>query len=58
MSDWPEGQTVTIDGVEYGPDDIVPGTDKTFNDPWWSIVGPGGMTNWEVFGPGGAGGWH
>ena len=56
-SDWPEGHTVIIDGVTYGEHDIVPGTDKTFNDPWWAIVGPGGMTNWQVFGPGGAGGY-
>jgi hypothetical protein len=56
-TDWPEGHTVIIDGVTYGEDDLVPGTDKTFNDPWWAIVGPGGMTNWQVFGPGGAGGY-
>ena len=55
-STWPEGHTVTIDGVEYGAKDIVPGSDKTFDDPWWAIVGPGGMTNWQVFGPLGAGG--
>ena len=56
-STWPEGHTVTIDGVEYGAKDIVPGSDKTFDDPWWNIVGPGGMTNWQVFGPLGAGGY-
>jgi len=57
-TDWPEGHTVIIDGVTYGEDDIVPGSTRTFNDPWWAIVGPGGMTNWQVFGPGGAGGYR
>ena len=56
-TDWPEGHTVLIDGVRYGADDIVPGSDKTFDDPWWAIIGPGGMTNWQVFGPGGYGGY-
>lgn len=56
-TDWPEGHTVIIDGVTYGEDDIVPGSTRTFNDPWWAIVGPGGLTNWQVFGPDRAGGY-
>ncbi len=53
---WPEGHTILIDGVRYGARDIVPGTNKTFDDPWWTQTGPYGRTNWSMYGPGGSGG--